>query len=77
MQIAEIGRAALIRRGRNLEVVTVGYNSVEGPISILLGVFASSIALVGFGFDSLIEVTSRAALLWRCTMMSIPDVASA
>jgi divalent metal cation (Fe/Co/Zn/Cd) transporter len=65
MQTAEICRAALIRRGRNLEYFTIGYNSAEGLISILLGVFAGSIALIGFGFDSVIEVISGAALLWR------------
>lgn len=65
MQIAGIRRAALIRRGRHLEYFTIGYNSAEGLISILLGVFAGSIALIGFGFDSVIEVISGAALLWR------------
>jgi divalent metal cation (Fe/Co/Zn/Cd) transporter len=65
MQIAETGRASLVRRGRNLEYLTIGYNSTEGLISILLGVLAGSIALIGFGFDSVIEVTSGAALLWR------------
>lgn len=65
MQIAGIRRAALIRRGRHLEYFTIGYNSAEGLISILLGVFAGSIALIGFGFDSVIEVISGAALVWR------------
>ncbi len=58
-------RAASVRRGRWLEYLTVGWNSIEGVISIGVGVFAGSIALVGFGFDSLIEVSSGAALLWR------------
>ena len=58
-------RAELIRRGRYLEYFTIGYNSLEGLIAVGAGVLASSIALVGFGFDSLIEVTSGAVLLWR------------
>ena len=58
-------RADLVRRGRHLEYFTIGYNSLEGLIAILAGLFAGSIALVGFGFDSLIEVTSGAVLLWR------------
>lgn len=58
-------RAALIRRGRYLEYFTIGYNSLEGLIAVVAGLLASSIALVGFGFDSLIEVTSGAVLLWR------------
>ena len=55
----------LAHRGRQLEYFTIGYNSLEGAASIIAGVIAGSIALVGFGFDSLIEVTSGAALLWR------------
>ena len=58
-------RRALIKRGRYLEYFTIGYNSLEGLIALGAGVVASSIALVGFGFDSLIEVTSGAVLLWR------------
>jgi divalent metal cation (Fe/Co/Zn/Cd) transporter len=58
-------RAAIVRRGRWLEYITIGWNSLEGLISIGAGLFAGSIALVGFGFDSLIEVSSGAALLWR------------
>ena len=58
-------RASLVRRGRRLEYFTIGYNSLEGLIAVAAGVIAGSIALVGFGFDSLIEVTSGAVLLWR------------
>lgn len=60
-----IDRARLLRRGRSLEYFTIGYNSLEGLIAVGAGVAAGSIALVGFGFDSLIEVTSGAVLLWR------------
>jgi divalent metal cation (Fe/Co/Zn/Cd) transporter len=58
-------RAVAVRRGRHLEYFTIVYNSLEGLIAIGAGVIAGSIALVGFGFDSVIEVTSGAALLWR------------
>jgi len=58
-------RAALVLRGRRLEHFTIAYNSLEGLVAIVLGLFAGSIALVGFGFDSAIEVTSGATLLWR------------
>lgn len=58
-------RAEFIKRGRILEYVTVGYNSLEGIIAIAAGLLAGSIALVGFGFDSVIEVGSGAVLLWR------------
>src|SRR5712692_5631347 len=65
-QTVQIGdRASLVRRGRSLEYFTIGYNSLEGLIAVGAGLMAGSIALVGFGFDSLIEVTSGAALVWR------------
>lgn len=67
-QPAQIGlsnRASLIKRGRRLEYFTIAYNSLEGIIAVIAGLMAGSIALVGFGFDSLIEVTSGSALLWR------------
>jgi hypothetical protein len=57
-----------VRRGRRLEYFTIAWNSLEGLVAILSGLIAGSIALVGFGFDSLIEVTSGAALLWRLSI---------
>src|SRR5688500_1354512 len=65
MEIAASERSDLIRRGQRLEYVTIAYNSLEALIALVSGFLASSIALVGFGFDSVIEVTSGAALLWR------------
>lgn len=59
------GRLAHVQRGKLLEYVTIGYNSLEGMIAIAFGLFAGSVALVGFGFDSVIEVISGFALLWR------------
>ena len=58
-------RAGLVRRGRRLEYFTIAYNCLEGLIAVIAGVMAGSIALVGFGVDSMIEVTSGAALVWR------------
>ena len=63
--IADADRTNLVRRGRYLEYFTIGYNSLEGLIAVAAGLMAGSIALVGFGFDSLIEVTSGSVLLWR------------
>ena len=56
-------RVALLRRGVALEGVTVGYNALEGIVAIAAGLAAGSVALTGFGIDSVIEVTSG-ALLW-------------
>jgi divalent metal cation (Fe/Co/Zn/Cd) transporter len=60
-----LDRSHFIRRGKRLEYVTIGYNSLEGIIALAAGLIAGSVALVGFGFDSVIEVISGATLLWR------------
>ncbi len=62
---ADPARAALLRRGVALEGLTVGYNALEGVIAIVAGLAAGSVALTGFGIDSVIEVSSGALLLWR------------
>jgi divalent metal cation (Fe/Co/Zn/Cd) transporter len=58
-------RFATVRRSRRLEYLTIIWNSLEGLIAIGAGLAAGSIALVGFGFDSVIEVSSGAIILWR------------
>lgn len=58
-------RAGLVRRGRALEYFTIVWNCLESIVAIGSGLVAGSIALVGFGFDSLIESSSGAILLWR------------
>jgi len=57
--------AELATRGRRLEYVTLGWNAIEAAVAIGAGVVAGSIALVGFGLDSVIECISGVALLWR------------
>lgn len=61
----ETRRAVYIRRGRLLEYLTIGWNLLEALIAVGAGWLAGSTALVGFGFDSLVESSSGAALLWR------------
>jgi divalent metal cation (Fe/Co/Zn/Cd) transporter len=58
-------RLALVRRSRRLNYATLAYNSLEGMLSISAGLLAGSIVLVGFGADSLIELTAGVAALWR------------
>ncbi len=65
MNAARLSRPDLVRRGRRLEYFTVAYNCLEGIISVIAGMIAGSVSLVGFGLDSAIEVASGAALLWR------------
>ena len=56
---------AVVRRGRRLEYFTIGWNLLEAAVGIGAGLLAGSIALIGFGIDSLIETSSGAVLLWR------------
>jgi divalent metal cation (Fe/Co/Zn/Cd) transporter len=58
-------RPELLRQGRKLEYFTIGWNMLEAAIAIGAGWLAGSIALVGFGIDSLIESLSGSILLWR------------
>jgi divalent metal cation (Fe/Co/Zn/Cd) transporter len=58
-------RPALVRRGLRLNYVTITYNTVEAIASIAAGLVAGSVALVGFGVDSGIEVTASVAAQWR------------
>ena len=58
-------RLALVQKGKRLQYFTIVFNSLEAFVAIVSGLIAGSISLVGFGFDSLIEVTSGAAVLWR------------
>lgn len=62
---APVRTNALYRRALRLEWFTVAWNVIEGAIAISAGVAAGSVALVGFGADSLIEVTSAGILVWR------------
>lgn len=58
-------RAVLSRRIRLLVAATITYNVVEAIVAITAGTIASSVALIGFGLDSIIEVSSAAAVAWQ------------
>lgn len=58
-------RSVLTRRVRWLVVATISYNAVEAVVALAAGVAASSTALIGFGLDSVIEVSSAAAVAWQ------------
>ncbi len=55
----------LHRRALSLSYFTVGYNISEGVVSIVAGLLADSIALVGFGLDSFVESLSGGVMIWR------------
>ena len=58
-------RAVAVRRARWLNAGTIGWNAVEGIVAVTAGLAAGSVSLVGFGFDSAIEVSAALVLTWR------------
>jgi divalent metal cation (Fe/Co/Zn/Cd) transporter len=68
--IEDAARLALVQRGRKLEYLTLGWNTLEGLVAIAAGTIAGSVSLTAFGLDSVIELTSGAALLWRMSVDS-------
>ena len=58
-------RTGLVNRGLALNYLTIAYNVLEAVVSLIAGVMAGSVALVGFGVDSVIEVTASGAAQWR------------
>jgi divalent metal cation (Fe/Co/Zn/Cd) transporter len=60
-----VDRPSLVRRGLWLNYLTIAYNSIEAVVALVAGLLAGSVALIGFGADSVIEVTASAAAQWR------------
>ncbi len=60
-----IDTGKLYRKGLYLEYFTVAYNILEAIVSITFGSIAGSIALIGFGLDSIVESLSALILIWR------------
>ncbi|MCT2589763.1 cation transporter [Streptomyces sp. N2-109] len=58
-------RDALTRRIRLLVAASIAYNVIEAAVALTAGVLASSSALIGFGLDSVVEVSSAAAVAWQ------------
>src|SRR5258708_11611371 len=66
MNITEAaGPARLRRRGFMLEYASMAWMTAEAAVAVTAGVLASSIALVGFGLDSVIEFFAAAAVVWQ------------
>jgi divalent metal cation (Fe/Co/Zn/Cd) transporter len=66
--------ARLRARAVHLEYLTVGWNVVEAAVALLAGWMASSIALEGFGLDSVIETASGLMLLWRFKQQHVEEL---
>ncbi|WP_433759618.1 cation transporter [Nocardia sp. CA-135398] len=60
-----VRRTVLTRRIRWLVAATISYNVIEASIALAAGAYASSTALIGFGLDSVIEVSSALAVAWQ------------
>ncbi|MGW7225621.1 cation transporter [Streptomyces cyaneofuscatus] len=58
-------RDALARRIRLLVAATIAYNVIEAAVALTAGTIASSSALIGFGLDSVVEVSSATAVAWQ------------
>lgn len=58
-------RRKLLQRGLQLEYLTVGWNVIEGLVSVSAALAAGSVALLGFGIDSFVETASGVILIWR------------
>jgi divalent metal cation (Fe/Co/Zn/Cd) transporter len=70
---AVAGLHTLRRQAVHLEYFTVGWNIVEAAVALAAGGWASSIALIGFGLDSIIETISGFTLLWRFQQRSLEE----
>lgn len=58
-------RPDLERRGLRLEYLTVGWNVIEAIVAVASGLAAGSIALVGFGLDSTVEIFAACVVIWQ------------
>jgi divalent metal cation (Fe/Co/Zn/Cd) transporter len=65
MTATQVSAHQLVRRGLLLNFFTIGYNALEAIVSLVAGIVSGSIALVGFGIDSVIEVSASIAAQWR------------
>jgi divalent metal cation (Fe/Co/Zn/Cd) transporter len=59
--------ARLVRRAKTLSWLSVGWMTVEAGVAIVAALIAGSVALLGFGLDSMIELVSASIIIWRFT----------
>jgi divalent metal cation (Fe/Co/Zn/Cd) transporter len=61
----ELGRPQLVRRAKFLARLGLGWHAIEAAVAIGAGLAASSVALIGFGADSVVESAAGVVVLWR------------
>jgi divalent metal cation (Fe/Co/Zn/Cd) transporter len=60
-------RDALVRRAKTLSWLSIGWMAIEAGVAVVAAIAAGSVALLGFGLDSLIELASASIIIWRFT----------
>ncbi len=70
--LSDLERDTIVRLGRRLSIATLLFNTLEGGVAIVAGLSAGSVALVGFGVDSGIELAASGVALWRLGADSTP-----
>ena len=65
--ISEADRASLLRRGIRLEYATLAWNVGEAVLVLIAAAIAHSVALAGFGLDSVLEIFASVVVIWQLT----------
>ena len=73
--MSELAEALTVHRraGRKVEFLSIGWTTLESIVGIITGILAGSVALISFGFDSVIEVASSLVLVWRLSDASAAE----
>ena len=71
-----IARPGIVRRGLQIEYIGLTYNVLEAGIGLAAGAVAGSVALLGFGLDSVVEASSSVVIIWRLNAERSGAVAS-
>jgi len=66
-------RSPLLQRGLRLEYATLGWNVIGSVVVIVAAMAARSVALAGFGLDSLIEIFASVVVIWELTGSGSPE----
>jgi divalent metal cation (Fe/Co/Zn/Cd) transporter len=67
IQPVDEGRWRLVRRAKTLSLLSMGWMTIEAGVAIVAALASGSVALLGFGLDSLIELASASTILWLYT----------
>ena len=74
--MSTIARPGIVRRGLQVEYIGLAYNVIEAGVGLAAGAVAGSVALLGFGLDSVVEASSCVVIIWRLNAERSGAVAS-